>query len=131
VQLFWEAAFSADGRTLVSFVEKSLHVWDVETGRLRRSIPHPYGQSCYLALSPDGKTLATSVRHHAEPAGEDKIRLYDVDSGELLLTLDIPDDRAAVLAFSPDGTRLFSGFHRGSALVWDVRRGRKVPGAER
>ena len=26
-----------------------------------------------------------------------------------------------VMAFSPDGTKLFTGFHRGSAIVWDVR----------
>lgn len=46
-----------------------------------------------------------------------------------MLTLESPDDRAVVLAFSPDGTRLFAGFQRGSAIVWDVRRGPGAPGA--
>jgi WD40 repeat protein len=123
VQLFWEAAFSADGCTLASFAEKAISVWDLETGKLRRTIPHPYGDSCYMALAPDGKTLATSVRHSPERPSEGKIRLYDTGTGELVLTLEPPNDRAVVLAFSPDGTKLFSGFDRGSALVWDVRRG--------
>ena len=26
------------------------------------------------------------------------------------------------LTFSPDGSKLFSGFYRGSAIVWEVRR---------
>jgi WD40 repeat protein/beta-lactamase regulating signal transducer with metallopeptidase domain len=122
VQLFGYAAFSDDGRTLASFAEKAISVWDVEAGTLRRTIPHAYGDGCYLAISPDGRTLATSVRHYLEPASEDKIRLYDLDTGELALTLEPPDDRAVVLAFSPDGTRLLAGFHRGTAIVWDVRR---------
>ena len=29
------------------------------------------------------------------------------------------------MVFSPDGTRLFTGFHRGFGIVWDVRRVRK------
>ena len=67
--------------------------------------------------------LATSVWLNAGPASEDKIRLYDIETGKLVLVLDPPDDGAVVLAFSPDGTRLFTGFHRGTAIVWDVQRG--------
>jgi WD40 repeat protein len=43
-----------------------------------------------------------------------------------VLTLDPIDDRASVLVFSPDGTKLFTGFHRGSAIIWDVRRGKRA-----
>ncbi len=32
-------------------------------------------------------------------------------------------DRGNVLTFSPDGTKLFTGFYRGTAIVWDVCRG--------
>ena len=61
VQLFGYAAFSDDARTLASFDAKVISVWDVETGTLRRSIPYPYSDGCHLAVSPDGKVLATSV----------------------------------------------------------------------
>ncbi len=79
--------------------------------------------AAFLGLAPDGKTLATSECQTHGDLGEDKIRLYDLDTGEQVLTLEPVDDQANVLAFSPDGTKLFSGFHRGSAIVWDVRRG--------
>jgi len=76
-----------------------------------------------LALAPDGKTVAATDVRSDENFGEDEIRLYDVETGDPVLTLDPADDRAEVLAFSPDGTRLLTGSERGSAIVWDVRRG--------
>jgi len=45
------------------------------------------------------------------------------ETGEQILTLEPGDDRASVMVFSPDGDRLFTGFGRGSGIVWDVRRG--------
>jgi WD40 repeat protein/beta-lactamase regulating signal transducer with metallopeptidase domain len=122
LQLLWLGAFSEDDHTLVSYVDQLVHVWDVDTGKLRRTISHPHGPQCFMGLSPDGKALAMSDRLYAGEHGEDTVRLYDVETGEPLLTLAPIDDRAAVLAFSPDGTKLFTGFHRGSAMVWDVRR---------
>jgi WD40 repeat protein len=119
----FSAAFSADGRTMVSSSGEWVCVWDVEAGTLRRRIPYPNAHGCFLTLAPDGKTVATSEVPYAGDSGTDKIRLYDVETGEPVLTLEPVDDRAGELAFSPDGTRLFSGFQRGSAIVWDVRRG--------
>ncbi|MGO9468063.1 MAG: hypothetical protein ACLQIB_05060 [Isosphaeraceae bacterium] len=101
------------------------HVWDVDTGKLRRSIRHLHGPECFMGLSPNGKTLAISDRLYVGEHGEDTIRLYDLETGNQVLALEPRDDRAVVLAFSPDGTKLFSGFHRGSAMVWDVRPGER------
>ena len=109
---------------MVSSSEGWVCVWDVEAGTLRRRIRYPHAARLLLALAPDGKTVATSdVRVRSGDFGEDTIRLYDVETGEPVLTLEPADDRADVLAFSPDGTRLLTGFQRGSAIVWDVRRG--------
>jgi WD40 repeat protein len=118
------AAFSADGHTMASSSNEWVCVWDVDAGTLRRRIRFAKAHGCFLTLSPDGKTVATSELGDEGDPGEDKIRLYDVETGEVVLTLDPGDDRADVLAFSPDGTRLFSGFYRGTAIIWDVRRGR-------
>jgi WD40 repeat protein len=118
----WEAAFSADGRTLVSSQMEWSYVWDVESGTMRRKIQHPHQHGCKLALAPDGRMLATGDILYANDLGEDTIRLYDIETREQTLTLDPGDDRAYVLAFSSDGTKLFTGFCRGSAIIWDVRR---------
>jgi len=121
--LFYVAAFSDDGRTMVSYGRNWICVWDVERGALRRRIRYPYPPGCLLTLSSDGKTIATTESLFPGQFSEDKIRLYDIESGELVLTLDPGDDRAHVLAFSPDDTKLLTGFHRGTAIIWDVRRG--------
>ena len=117
------AAFSADGRTMASFSEGWISLWDVEAGALRRRIRYPGAEGCLLALAPDGKTVAATDVRSDENFGADKIRLYDVETGDPVLTLNPADDRADVLAFSPDGTRLLTGSERGSVIVWDVRRG--------
>jgi len=124
------AAFSADVRTMVSSSDEWVCVWDVEAGTLRRRIRDSNAHGCFLTLSPDGKTVATSQVLYAGDVGEDKIRLYDTETGEPVLTLEPVDDRADVLSFSPDGTKLFTGFQRGTANVWDVRRGQGAPSAK-
>jgi WD40 repeat protein len=118
----WQAAFSSDGRTLVSSQMEWIYVWDVASGTMRRKIQHPHQHGCKLTLAPDGRTLATADILYANDLGEDTIRLYDIETGEPTLSLDPGNDRASVLAFSPDGTKLFTGFCRGSAIIWDVRR---------
>ena len=117
------AAFGADGRIMASHSKGWISLWDVQAGALRRRIAYPRAEACLLALSPDGKTVAATDVRSEEDFGESAIRLYDVETGELVLTLDPADDRAEVLAFSPDGARLLTGSQRGSAIVWDVRRG--------
>jgi WD40 repeat protein len=117
------AAFSADGRTLASFSRGWISLWDVKAGTLRRRIRYPASDACLLALAPDGKTVAATGVRSDEDFGEVTIRLYDAETGDPVLTLEPADDRADVLAFSPDGTRLLTGSERGSAIVWDVRRG--------
>jgi WD40 repeat protein len=118
-----EATLSADGRTLVSSQMEWIYVWDIESGTMRRKIRHPHQRGCKLALAPDGRMLATS------DLGADTIRLFDIETGELILTLDPGDGRADVLSFSPDGTKLLTGFLRGTAVIWDVRRSQATPRA--
>jgi WD40 repeat protein len=130
-QVLWLGAFSADNRTLVTSCAEFAYAWDVDTGKLRRKIRRTHKWGCYLALAPDGKTLATSDQRSADDYGVDTIRLYDLDTGEQVLTLEPGDNRAGVLAFSPDGTKLFTGFHRGSAIVWDVQRGERGPATKK
>jgi WD40 repeat protein len=67
------AAFSGDGRTVVSSAEEWDYVWDVESGTMRRKFHNPYQHGCYVALAPDGRMLAMSDAWY----GEDAIRLYD------------------------------------------------------
>jgi WD40 repeat protein len=78
-----------------------------------------------LALSPDGKLLATA---------EDELRLYDIASGRKLACLDWPkDSRCRRLTFSPDGRRIVTT-HEGNLIgkpyfyvyLWEVSDEKKL-----
>jgi WD40 repeat protein len=118
----WRAAFSSDGRTLVSSRKEWVYVWDVESGTMRRKLRDPHQHGCTVSLAPDGRTLATSDVEWAVDLGDNTIRLYDITTGEPRLTLKPRDDRASVLMFSPDSAQLLSGFQSGTAIIWDVNR---------
>jgi WD40 repeat protein len=121
----WIGAFSQDGRTLATSSSDAVYVWDVETGKLRQTIRHANQGICRVGLSPDGRTLATADVPLTDQSSVDTIHLYDSATGEQIMTLEPSDNRASTLAFSPDGSKLFTGFLRGSAMIWDVRRGPK------
>ena len=136
--------FSADGRTLVSsgcrqpteeeqvFCDggEEIAFWDAASGEELSGDRITPGAS-RLALSPDGRTLATS-------GGGQEVVLWDVARRRVKDQL-VGDDRTGDLAWSPDSTLLAvtgqaGGAHAPSALdqrnnnviVWDVRRRTRV-----
>lgn len=122
-------AFTPDGRDLVSASkDKTIRVWDLETGRTRRTFrgqigPGPEGEVAAMALSSDGKWLASGgwmdpAQARVPCCGD--VRLYDYASGELVTLLRAHNEPVRALAFSPDGTRLISGSTDGVLVFWDV-----------
>ena len=129
----WDAKLSGDG-TRWSHPTGNGSTCGTSNPALRRKIRHSHPPGWRLALAPDGRTLASSAirlgDQHSEDRGDDTIRLYDIETGEQILPLESGDGRASVMEFSPDGIRLFTGFGRGSGIVWDVRRAQEVPRAK-
>src|SRR5262249_20440586 len=56
----FQLAFSADGGTLSGNEQHLIHVWDVHAGKEVSRISPPGLETLRVALSPDGKTLATA-----------------------------------------------------------------------
>jgi WD40 repeat protein len=103
--------FTDNGAALVAAGRKSVAVWDVARARQRaRLATVPVG--AVVALSPDGRTLATAGR------GDKEIVLWDVAQRTRLATL--PQATGAFsLAFSTDGRTLASG-GLNEIVLWDA-----------
>jgi WD40 repeat protein len=114
------AAFSGDGKTLVTCGYECVRVWDISgekpSQRAAAVKIKDLGRHglWYVAISSDGKRLA---------AGGDRILyLYDVADGELKERAVIKDQKAAVraIAFSPDGKWLAAGSDDHIIWMYDI-----------
>jgi WD40 repeat protein len=101
---------SRDGRQAIS-TGHEIYVWNLQTGELERKFGRQRGDIWGLALSPDGKYLASGqflpfIRTEAD-AGNRLVCLWDVTSGELQQVL-AGHTGSEFATFSPDGRYLIS-----------------------
>jgi WD40 repeat protein len=103
-------ALSADGRLMaLPCPERKVRVWDLETGKELVAVEDAKeGTLRTVAISPDGKRLASSV--------DRRVTLWNLATGK---RLDSPGESAliTVMAFSPDGKWLVLGTRDGM-LCW-------------
>jgi WD40 repeat protein len=130
-------AFTPDGKQIVTSGEdKTIRVWDVETGRTVRVIrgqegPERAGRLAALALSPDGRWLAVGGEldgaELSKMESSSAIRLYEFSSGRLVGLLKGHRRNGVVsLAFSPDSRLLVSGSGEMKTILWDVASRRQL-----
>lgn len=106
-------ALSPDGRTLAyADAQGTVQLWDVASGRLRRTLPQPVGRPERVAWSPNAKLIA---------AGGGAVRLWDAASGKTLRTLPASGD----IAFSRDG-KLITAVGDDVAKLFDVATGKLI-----
>jgi WD40 repeat protein len=111
-------AVSPDGRRLLSWSEdRTLRLWEVETGRELRKLAAP-AVGASGVFSPDGKKVLTF--------GDDGIlRLWETDTGKPLLRLE-GHTAPCTGTFSPDGKQVLSFSPDRTIRLWDLETGKEV-----
>jgi RNA polymerase sigma factor (sigma-70 family) len=113
-------ALMPDGRTLVSAHRDRLLVWDLDVGRVARTIRAEPNDSAWpggLAVSPDGRTIAAQ-------RGDHKVHLWDFATGEESLPQpDAHDDAVLDAVATPDGRLLATAGADGTTRLWDQATG--------
>jgi WD40 repeat protein len=93
-------------------------------------LPHGYGYVEAVAISPDGKEVATAMAQFIAPemSGPGPVQLWDVASGRKLLEIEHPSDGIIDnVQFLPDGKRIVTastGYY--PIQIWDVKTGQRL-----
>jgi WD40 repeat protein len=126
-------AFLSDGKTLATSSgghhvssptrkwtqESVVCLWDAATGKMVRRFQGLTDMIEGLAVSSDGKTIASASRDRT-------LRLWNAATGEELRSLGKSDRPLTRVAFAPDGHTLAVGDWDGLVVVWDLDRGAEV-----
>jgi WD40 repeat protein len=113
------AAFSPDGKTLLTGADGRIHFWEVATGKALRELPGHRGDLTGIAFTPDGKQIISG--------GQDKVvRVRDAATGRDVHGFPGHAEGLRGVAFSPDGQLLATAGCDRTLRLWsgtkEVRR---------
>lgn len=128
----WSVAISPDSQILVTSTTNvsplaqiipegkgsdrgSIQIWNLHTGELLRTIPKSADDGMFLAVSPDGTTLASGAN--------ESIKLWNLRTGDLIRTLEASASGVNSVVFSQDGQTLASTGFDGRIKIWNPRTG--------
>ncbi len=115
------AVFTPDSRSLIAGLREGsegvVRSWNVATGKLERAWTEDPTIGLIVAVSPDGKTLATLSENGV-------IRLWDRESGKEVRPVEASPGAVEAVCFSPDGKTLRTAGEDLRCREWDALTGR-------
>jgi WD40 repeat protein len=140
-----KAAFSPDGRQVLTIRQTTARLWDATSGKVITELPELPGDKSDItavAFSPDGGLVLTSSSgwRGAIPTRtfENEVRLWEVTSGNAIAVLSVSDRPETIrptppeavwvdaIAISPDGRQVLTGFSDNTAQLWEVASGKPI-----
>ncbi|BAY27999.1 WD-40 repeat-containing protein [Calothrix sp. NIES-2100] len=113
-------AFSPDGKTLASGADdKTIKIWNVETGQEIRTLNGHSQRVNSVAISPDGKTLVSG-------SADATIKIWNVATGNEIRTLNRHSRWVWSVTISPDGKTLVSCSGDKTIKIWNVETGQEI-----
>jgi WD40 repeat protein len=116
-----------DGKTAAVSMEedKNVWLWDITTGKQKPPLKTDHLEAVAgLALSPDGRVLATGGEGVSQRGNDSSVRLWDTRTHKRLAILDHSDGAVLNIVFSPDGKTL-AALGNGILTIWDLEKGKE------
>jgi WD40 repeat protein len=116
--------FSRDSKTVAAAIGYGMVIlWHASTGKIRHCLVGKWGTD-QVALSPDGKTIATAGCYTGG------VQLWNQASGKVLRELPLDEAWIQTLVFSPDSKTLAAlasshGADQGGLILWDLPAGKE------
>lgn len=104
-------------------LDRTVRIWDVETGEITLTIDPRSGYVRDVEFSPDGKNVASASWDFGNGG---TARIYDATSGIELNRFFAHRDAMTNIEFSPDGTQLVTASWDKSIRFWDIDKGVEV-----
>ena len=115
----WDGvAITPDGKTIVSgSSDKTLKVWDLDTGHCRATLRGHTESVFGLAITPDGKVMISS-------SGDKTLKVWDLETGKSLATLIGHLSSVWSVAVTRDGRTIISSSDDNTLKMWDLKTGK-------
>ena len=110
----YSVALSADGKRALSGAhDRTVKLWDLETGACLNTMEGHSGSVWSVALSADGKRALSG-------AGDRTVKLWDLETGACLNTMEGHSDSVEFVEFTNSGQQICSSARNGVVRIWSA-----------
>jgi WD40 repeat protein/serine/threonine protein kinase len=113
----WAAAFSTDGKRLLTGCDNSAEIWDIAGGSSVQTFKGHAGRVTAVAWAPDGNHIVTASL-------DGTLRLWDASTGKELKRYEGHTGGVAAVAVSPNGHYVVSGGLDKTVRLWNLESAR-------